>query len=313
MSGVLLLVAVVLASAQIAGCSLDKIAASAPRAPFRIDVQIIGDAPHAIDVMDAVSRAVARWHQVIKGGASESELLLQPAVCDDDQIRTNIPAGTLVLFVDILPIDGPGSTVARSAPCALDPRTRLPVAARLEIDSADARLAAHADILEMIVQHEVAHAFGFGTLWREHKLLTGSPSTQLTFTGSRGRTAFLESGGSAFAGVPVPVETHGGPGTAGNHWPASSFGDELMIAGRTASRPMPLSIVTIASLEDLGYTVDRSAADAFTVVESPHPFLSAPTCDSSKDALPVSVYLIHDGCDGAASGSQPTSLQQTRP
>ena len=314
MSGVPLLVAVALASAQLTGCSVDNIAGSAPRAPVRIDVHFIGDAPLAIEVMDAVSLAIARWHQVVKGGAAQSELPLQRAVCGDDQIRTNIPTGTLVLFVDILPMDGPGSAVARSAPCALDSRTLLPVAARLELDSADAPLAARADILEMIVRHEVAHALGFGTLWREHRILTGSPTTQLTFTGSRGRAAFLASGGSSFSGTPVPVETHGGPGTAGNHWPASIFGGELMIAGPSAFRPMPLSIVTIASLEDLGYTVDRTAADAFTVVAASHPFFDSPTWDLSNDALSGPVYLIQDsggdepsraGFDAAASSPQP--------
>ena len=62
----------------------------------------------------------------------------------------------------------------------------------------------------------------------------------------------------------VPLETGGGSGTALVHWSKSVFDNELMTGFvEAAGVAMPLSIVTIGSLQDLGYTVDYNAADAY--------------------------------------------------
>ena len=62
----------------------------------------------------------------------------------------------------------------------------------------------------------------------------------------------------------MPLETGGGPGTAGAHWSEAAFGNELM-TGFISGIPDPLSTVTIGSLQDMGYTVNYSAADAYTL------------------------------------------------
>src|SRR5262249_23114472 len=60
----------------------------------------------------------------------------------------------------------------------------------------------------------------------------------------------------------VPLETGGGSGTAGVHWSESTFGNELM-TGYIGGVPDPLSILTIGSLQDMGYLVNYSAADPY--------------------------------------------------
>ena len=62
--------------------------------------------------------------------------------------------------------------------------------------------------------------------------------------------------------VPVPVENTGGPGTAGCHWRETIFRHEMM-SGFISTAANPLSRVTVASLGDLGYSVDLSAADTY--------------------------------------------------
>jgi hypothetical protein len=62
----------------------------------------------------------------------------------------------------------------------------------------------------------------------------------------------------------VPLETGGGAGTAGSHWSESVFGSELM-TGFISGVPDPLSTVTVGDLKDMGYTVNYSAADAYTL------------------------------------------------
>ena len=59
-----------------------------------------------------------------------------------------------------------------------------------------------------------------------------------------------------------PVEDEGGEGTACGHWDEQCFVDELMTGFSSGS--LPMSRVTVGSLEDLGYVVNYGAADAFT-------------------------------------------------
>jgi leishmanolysin len=61
---------------------------------------------------------------------------------------------------------------------------------------------------------------------------------------------------------PVPVENTGGPGTRDGHWRESVFRTELM-TGFVGQMGNPLSRVTVASFGDLGYQVDRDAAEEF--------------------------------------------------
>lgn len=60
-----------------------------------------------------------------------------------------------------------------------------------------------------------------------------------------------------------PIETEGGEGTAGGHWDEECFGNELMTgyleSGENASNP--LSRITVAALEDIGYGISYDTAD----------------------------------------------------
>ena len=64
--------------------------------------------------------------------------------------------------------------------------------------------------------------------------------------------------------TPVPVENTGGEGTADGHWRESVFKNELM-SGFIAASGNPLSRLTAASLQDLGYKVNLSAAEPYSL------------------------------------------------
>ena len=85
------------------------------------------------------------------------------------------------------------------------------------------------------------------------------------FTGARTMEAWAEILGEDNP-RPVPVENTGGEGTADGHWRDSVFANELM-TGFVDTARNPISRLTIASLQDLGYEVDFSAADAFALPE----------------------------------------------
>ena len=67
------------------------------------------------------------------------------------------------------------------------------------------------------------------------------------------------------AGSKVPVENReGGAGTRYSHWRESVFGIENMTGFINASAN-PLSIVSVESLGDIGYLVNASAADSYSL------------------------------------------------
>lgn len=61
---------------------------------------------------------------------------------------------------------------------------------------------------------------------------------------------------------PLPIETDGGDGTAGGHWDEDCLRGELMTG--YLSNDNPLSRITVATLDDLGYSVDYGAAAPFS-------------------------------------------------
>jgi hypothetical protein len=61
-----------------------------------------------------------------------------------------------------------------------------------------------------------------------------------------------------------PLRTGGGPGTRDGHWREFVFANELM-TGFLNPGPNPVSRVTIAALQDMGYQVSFDAAEDFTL------------------------------------------------
>ena len=89
-----------------------------------------------------------------------------------------------------------------------------------------------------------------------------SPITTVLFAVGAGATAAYNAiFGTAFTSV--PVENSGGSGTRDAHWRETTFQSELM-TGYISGSTRPLSRVTVASLGDLGYSVNMLAADNFT-------------------------------------------------
>ena len=131
----------------------------------------------------------------------------------------------------------------------------------MEFDTADlARLEANGSLYYTVL-HEMAHILGFGTIWEDRGLLSGAGTSNPLFVGRLATAVYASVFGTSAAGV--PVENGGGSGTRDSHWRESVFGNEVM-TGYLASGFNPLSRVTLASLIDLGYTVNLSAADGYT-------------------------------------------------
>jgi hypothetical protein len=167
----------------------------------------------------------------------------------------------------------------------------------MEFDDADILNYINTGRFESVVLHEMNHVVGFGTIWWDKNLLqnsaftnetvpTATGSTNPRFIGAGSIASCMAAGGSAnqcVGGVGVAVEACGSLGTADSHWrerfatctggsqnaPGAgppAFGAELMTGYVEATGvTMPWSTITLSQFQDLGYTVNLLAADAFTV------------------------------------------------
>ena len=175
--------------------------------------------------------------------------------------------------------------------------------AHLTIDTDDiGRLEASGRLVDLIL-HELGHALGFGTLWvgkgflQNPSLLPGSRGADTHFDGLSSVTAFDAIGGNAYTGGKVPVENQeGGQGTRDSHWRLTVFSNELM-TGFLTTGANPLSRVTVASLGDLGYSVDEGGADAFQL----NLFAAPPAVGEEVEMFPLgddvlrgTIYLLDE-------------------
>jgi hypothetical protein len=218
----------------------------------------------------AFEAAAARWEEIIVGDVPDHVGFLPSSACQPQGEAG--PVDDLKIFVSVETLDGPGGALGQAHPCYY--RTsgaQLPITARILIDAADISGLLSAGILDDILLHEMGHSLGMGLLWHRppYAHLQDAGTSDPYFSGPAAIAAFNALGGSGRVGPKVPVENTGGFGVQDVHWRASVFGFEVMSVSLDQSGGNPISSITVASLADLGYTVDPGAADPYTV-PSPH-------------------------------------------
>jgi hypothetical protein len=146
--------------------------------------------------------------------------------------------------------------------------------------------------LKDVITHEMGHVIGVGTVWERKGLLKDAGKPTVRFVGKNARKEFgkLKKGKAA----DVPVENTGGPGTADGHWRESVFRNELM-SGFIAAPNNPLSRLTVASLQDLGYKVDLTKAEPYKLPDLlAVAAAGATTTHDAPHALPVIPMVVPD-------------------
>ena len=232
----------------------------------------------------AFQNARSRVEAVILGDVTNVPINRPAGDCLPNQPAMNETVDDLVIFAEVAAIDGPGMILGQAGPCIIRSSGSLPVVGIMQFDVADLNNLEQQGLLQLVILHEMLHVVGFGSVWTNRGLLSGSATTDPFFTGAQAITSFNAIGGNAFVGNRVPVEGTGGPGTRNSHWRETVFKAELM-TGFLNNGSNPLSVVTVSSLADLGYTVDTGAADPFTIVP---PFVAPP------GAARVAAILIDD-------------------
>jgi hypothetical protein len=226
--------------------------AKAVQSAYKIEVRFMGGLTATQKA--AFKKAADRWTKVIIGDL--------PTVMVGGE-----PIDDLLIEAKGIPIDGTNGILGQAGPTNLRPASAgaaafLPAKGIMQFDTADlAQMEADGTLVDVIT-HEMGHVIGIGTIWEEKGLLAGAGTSNPTFTGAKAKKAFgvLKGKGP----TPVPVENGGGEGTQDSHWRESVFKNELM-SGFINGTGNPLSRMTAASLQDLGYKVNLSAAEAYTL------------------------------------------------
>lgn len=229
-------------------------------------------------------QAAQRWMNVIEGDLQDIPIEEGDLPAGDDICLFDTPAfvGTiddLLIFASIEPIDGEGKILGQAGPVFLRTSNGLTIVGCMQFDSADVEALEDEKTFSKVILHEMGHVLGFGSLWEETPSLLDEPcfNNSSATSGFRGSRAVLEFDVLGETGNP-PVESDGGPGTRCSHWDEDFFDNELMtgfLGGTTSATVNPLSALTIASMGDLGYDVDFSQAESYTIPAC------SPDCDDA--------------------------------
>lgn len=232
--------------------------------------------------------AAAKWSSVITSDLTALRLTTPQNACGRGEPVIDQVIDDVLIHVILQPL---GDYVLGSAgPCYLRWEDGLPLYGTVTLNSRYiAQMLANGGLYSTAL-HEIGHVLGIGTLWDNFALLdfdAGSHSDcnsilqnsmvpSFNGAGARSEYALLRDAGNL---VNVPVEHQYGPGTNCGHWTESVFGNEVM-TGVANQGAQPLSRLTIASLQDVGYEVDFSQAEPYSLPVSGTSF--TPQADETR-------------------------------
>ena len=268
---------------------------------FNIDLVFVGSISSRYQ--SAFETAAQRWERIIADDipnhtlSSRGRNLLNslypgtsaPEVVDD-----------LVIYVEIVEIDGDGGTLGQAGRKLWRVPSSLPIASGIELDQDDLGTMSNTELADLIL-HEIGHTLGFGLgSWEDLNLLQNPsldenddpivPAPDTHFSGANAIAAFNDAGGSSYTGTKVPVEnTWGGSGSQDSHWRESVFDNELMTPRIGEATKHPLSAITIQSLADIGYRVNVTRADAYTL---PSTSSSSTSVRGDEGRIPINCTII---------------------
>ncbi len=163
-------------------------------------------------------------------------------------------------------MDGVGGILGSAGPTAvaLQASTYYTTTGVMSFDSADISNMIANGSFTSVIQHEMGHVIGIGTLWNLNLLYVDGSGQ---YTGANALATYRSEFNQPAATF-VPVEMGGGSGTADGHWNEVDGGgsntgivdslnrdmkNELMTGWLNS--PTFVSLTTVNSLKDLGYVV----------------------------------------------------------
>jgi len=245
---------------------------------YNITIQNVGPALSS-PVQAAFNSAVAKWQRIIYRDLPD--IVNLSAAAGDCGSWTPavgpVNVDDVLIIVKFDSLDGPGHVLGSAGPCYVRNADHLTILGAMRFDTADVAGLIASGQLNDVIAHEMGHVLGFGTLWTQAAFnCLQSPSAADvpidTYYSCDSALAMFDSiGGTTYTGgQKVPVENCGpaspagcGAGTMNGHWREPVLVDELMTGYLSIGVANPLSRLSAAAMEDLGYGVNYAGADAY--------------------------------------------------
>jgi hypothetical protein len=211
--------------------------------------------------------AAARWEKIITGDLTDVAGVSTSSNCSEVNVPGTVTVDDLVILVGTF-TEAPGGLLGFAGPCGVRKSNALTILGEMKFDTKDMDGLLADGQLNATITHEMGHVLGLGTLWDNLNLVKYAGDADKNgcddnprYTGAKGVAEYKKLLG---ADADVPVENGFGPGSCEGHWRESAFKKELMTSFLNDGTN-PLSRLTIASMEDLGYAVSYESAEAFTL------------------------------------------------
>jgi len=220
----------------------------------------------------AIEEGAVRWMEIIKGDLSLINIdpSSYTASCGFTPDFPNF-VDDLSICSRVEPIDGEFGVLGSAGPMSVRTASGTSVLGRMRFDSADIALMRSTGSLFDVILHEIGHVLGIGTLWSYNGLNDGSggAATCDSYTTTSQAAAEYQALSGCVGEAPPVEDDTGRAGTDCGHWDEACFGTELMTGSISlfSASTQPLSRMTIATLEDIGYTVDYSTAEPYSAAD----------------------------------------------
>ncbi len=279
---------------------------------YDIDLKFIGSNTTASQ-RAAFEQAELRWESIITGDLQD-DIVWDASTdtfiknrCDPDAPElAGETVDDIVIFAKVGPIDGDGgpngNILAQAGPLLihdlngnnLQDFADLTLAGCMVFDENDLDQLVQGGSFTDVVTHEMGHVLGIGTFW--DSFFDEPCFTNGGDVGFIGTKSVIEFGTLGGTGNPPVEGTQNSDGTDCGHWDEAFFDNELMTGfAESSGTTMPISRLTIASLEDIGYDVDYSLAGTYTIPGcSPScPNLTTQSVEKSWEILIKPVALVN--------------------
>ena len=231
------------------------LAAWPAQAALDIQINYTGDNQY----LPAFTAAAATWESLLIG--YQNGLVVDRTAGSSYSIGQTV--STVFINASVTAIDGAGGTLGQAGPTELvqdGANFILSTDGVMEFDSADITSLVSGGQFGLVIQHEMAHVLGFGTIWGANGVRVNGSGE---FTGANATAMWQSEFGQT--GTPN-VELGGGPGTADGHWNEVDNGagltgivdaqgrdmrDELMTGWLNPNAF--ISRMTVASFVDIGF------------------------------------------------------------
>jgi hypothetical protein len=171
----------------------------------------------------------------------------------------------VIMFIGINTIDGSGSVIGSAGPCWIDEAPPFTIAGTVVLDFFETVFTEEirGQDLFSLLWHEIGHAMGIGSYWSILSYLVDEGGPDPRYIGPGGVLEYGNLLGQTVASVEVADQ--GGFGTRDVHWREAIFGAEIMSPRLDRGVTNPISRMTLGALEDIGWSVDLSNADGYSL------------------------------------------------